>query len=298
MQRQASVALACGIPSLDDFRELRKSPLFSDIERFSDVFVRTHRTALKRYRWSGDPFRTWSRQWEYPFTYSHIQEFLRSGGSPDRPVEVLDAGSGVTFFPFYVASCVSGAVVRCCDSDNELSRVFADVNAAQPQGVAFHVADLHSLPYGEEAFDVIYCVSVLEHTEDYDVILQEFERVLRPNGILILTVDLAINGKEGFSEDEACDLVGLVGNRFKTACQPPVMTVPRGWWQEDWVLTPRKARAVDEDLFSLRRRVSGILSSPVRLRARVITALRRLATCQAPKPTHRRTLFCVALTRR
>lgn len=46
-------------------------------------------------------------------------------------------------------------------------------------------ADLHKLPFCEETFDFILCISVLHYT-DTEVVLKEFFRILRPGGSLIL----------------------------------------------------------------------------------------------------------------
>ncbi|GMQ25234.1 class I SAM-dependent methyltransferase [Algoriphagus sp. oki45] len=46
--------------------------------------------------------------------------------------------------------------------------------------------DVHSIPFPENTFDVIFCNHVLEHVEDDLLACSEFNRVLKPNGWGIL----------------------------------------------------------------------------------------------------------------
>ena len=51
-------------------------------------------------------------------------------------------------------------------------------------------AEMPPLPYSDEAFDVIYCISVFTHLDDAHTRawLRELKRVLRPGGVLLLTI--------------------------------------------------------------------------------------------------------------
>ncbi len=49
------------------------------------------------------------------------------------------------------------------------------------------VGDITDIPEGDESFDVVLCTEVLEHLPEPTLALQEFYRLLKPNGILILT---------------------------------------------------------------------------------------------------------------
>jgi len=55
----------------------------------------------------------------------------------------------------------------------------------------FQVTDSLSLPFQDNTFDKIYCIAVLHHIPSKELrqeFLQEAKRVLKPKGILILTV--------------------------------------------------------------------------------------------------------------
>ena len=45
--------------------------------------------------------------------------------------------------------------------------------------------DASALPFAAEAFDAVFCVSLLEHVTDLQHVVQEIRRVLQPNGTLI-----------------------------------------------------------------------------------------------------------------
>lgn len=53
------------------------------------------------------------------------------------------------------------------------------------------VCDITKIPVENETFDVILCSEVLEHIPDPMIALDEFFRILRPEGILILTAPFA-----------------------------------------------------------------------------------------------------------
>ncbi|MGL5414059.1 MAG: class I SAM-dependent methyltransferase [Clostridium sp.] len=57
--------------------------------------------------------------------------------------------------------------------------------------IEFKVENLINLSYKDKMFDKIYCISVLEHMteEDRKHTLMEFNRCLKDDGIIIITMD-------------------------------------------------------------------------------------------------------------
>jgi SAM-dependent methyltransferase len=47
-------------------------------------------------------------------------------------------------------------------------------------------ADLHALPFRDGVFDLVISMSVVEHLDDPELVFREFERVLKPGGVLII----------------------------------------------------------------------------------------------------------------
>ena len=47
---------------------------------------------------------------------------------------------------------------------------------------------IHEIPRGDETFDAIVCIAVLEHVENPEEVIPEFFRVLKPGGVVIATI--------------------------------------------------------------------------------------------------------------
>lgn len=198
-----------GIPLEDDYLMLLKSDSFKSMEKFSDAFLAKHVSHQTR-KWVKDPLHQWSRQWEYPYVYNKIKKISEKSGE----IEVLDAGSGITFFPYYLDDALSGLNIFCCDYDASLEGAFAKINLQENKDIRFSQGDLRSLSYKEESFDVIYCISVLEHTNEYECIIDEFHRLLKPGGSLIITFDVSLDGTRDIAVDEGVRLLEALINRF------------------------------------------------------------------------------------
>ncbi|WP_379135912.1 class I SAM-dependent methyltransferase [Paenibacillus sp. sgz500958] len=135
----------------------------------------------------------WSRPYEYEWCINFI--------SPHDTV--LDATCGISHpLKFYLAEICEE--VYACDVDRRiLSREAVLSEIAQDIGVDavhevvqswsdnLHLAhtNLTSLPYADESFDTIFCISVLEHLslQESAAVLKEFHRTLNEEGLLVLT---------------------------------------------------------------------------------------------------------------
>ncbi len=137
----------------------------------------------KDFPFTGDALYAWSRQWEYPYHLVNI------GVSQGR---VLDAGSGITFFPFFLAR--QGHQVHCCDSWTILEKPIEIARQNTQLPVRFELASITRLSQPDSFFDAVCCVSVLEHlaANDRTSAIREFARVLRPGGRLIVTCDVSL----------------------------------------------------------------------------------------------------------
>lgn len=204
--------LVGGVPSEADYISLIASDGFREMEIFSDGFLLKHRATLRRYarKWVGDPLHQWSRQWEYPFVFSCLESGLTNIANP----RVLDAGSGLTFFPFYVKQKIESAKVNCCDSDESLAAIYRAINDGAQNGVEFSRADMRKTPYENVSFDAIYCISVLEHTNNYQEIIDDFHRILKPGGTLIVTFDISLDGTRDISPADAAKLIEVLNQKF------------------------------------------------------------------------------------
>ena len=208
--------LRTGIPRIDELDQLKLTPLYREPSEFNSAFLQRHHDALKGYgaHWGKDPFRLWSRRWEYPFAAERLLRFLRS--EPGAPqLKILDAGSGVTFFPYYIRSKEDRARFVCVDYDPTYAPMFDAINRNEPEcTVRFVQAPLQKLPLDDGELDAICCISVLEHTDNYPQIVDELIRVLRPGGLFVLTFDLSLDDKFTLPKAQAEQLLRLLREKF------------------------------------------------------------------------------------
>jgi 2-polyprenyl-3-methyl-5-hydroxy-6-metoxy-1,4-benzoquinol methylase len=95
---------------------------------------------------------------------------------------VLDVGCGVGSFSALLAA--RSMRVTCAD----VSEKNVEAVLRRHPGLAAVRADTTALPFDEDAFDAAVLMEVLEHVEDDRVALSEIRRVVRDDGLLILSV--------------------------------------------------------------------------------------------------------------
>jgi len=184
-----------GLAALSDLRSPGYQSVFSQLEKDQEIFLNKEADfRSKAYKWPRDPLHTWSRIWEYPYVYYHLAEYFETLQQDPRPI-VADVGSGVTFFPFSLAKL--GYQVVCADIDpiceTDLRKAALCV-PHEPGMVEFRLITEGILPFSDGEADIIYCISVLEHIPSFEDTISEMVRILRPGGLLVLTIDLDIRG--------------------------------------------------------------------------------------------------------
>ncbi|TYP79483.1 class I SAM-dependent methyltransferase [Paenibacillus methanolicus] len=164
--------------------DLNRSRFFTTDDPNSDVLL---------YRF---PDVWWSRLYEYEWAKQFV-------GSEDV---VLDAAAGIVHpFKFYVGTAAREA--HACDLNPLIASpegllaeiagswfgpdVAALVESRYLPLVRLKQGNLMQLPYADDYFDKVFCISVLEEMPEADQLtaLLEFRRVLRPGGRIILTFD-------------------------------------------------------------------------------------------------------------
>ena len=212
------MTLRQGVPLIADLAELQTRDEYRQAVQFNKDFLTRHGTALAKYgrHWGRDPFMLWSRRWEYPFAAGRLIEYLKQVPG-DEELQILDAGSGVTFFPYMVCQHVPQARFVAVDYDPSYDRMFKDIaaNEAHPEYVRFMQASLQKMPLPDASLDAVVCISVLEHTNQYGEIVDEFYRVLKPGGAFILTFDLSLDGRFTLPRELAAELLAKVSSKFE-----------------------------------------------------------------------------------
>jgi SAM-dependent methyltransferase len=233
-----------GIPLESNYRAVLKSEDFRDMEEFSNRFHAANADILAGYakRWINDPLHQWSRQWEYPFVFSRL--VMEPGR--DRGATILDAGSGVTFFPHYIREKCAWAQIHCCDSDAVLEEIYKKINKGAAHPVEFYRGDIRGIPCEDETYDAVYCISVLEHTDRFKDIIAEFYRIIKPGGRLIVTFDVSFDGTRDISPARGTELLSALSEKFNRNERfdrelSEQLAAPG-------IFTTRSAREIDADL--------------------------------------------------
>ncbi|GAA2806719.1 methyltransferase domain-containing protein [Kitasatospora paracochleata] len=134
-----------------------------------------------------------------PYTHGHQESVLRSHRSrtaansaayllPElRPGQaVLDVGCGPGTITADLADLVgpSGRVIGVDSSAEVLAEARAHAAERGAANLAFEVADVYRLPYGDGEFDVVHAHQVLQHLADPVAALRELRRVTAPGGVV------------------------------------------------------------------------------------------------------------------
>lgn len=110
----------------------------------------------------------------------HITRFVRDVARQLPPgTMILDAGAGECVYKKYFSHCEYRAVDL---GVGESAWNYANLD---------YVAPLDDLPIPDATFDAILCTEVLEHLEKPRESVGEFFRVLKPGGMLYLTVPMS-----------------------------------------------------------------------------------------------------------
>lgn len=101
--------------------------------------------------------------------------------------ELLDIGSADGFLTNEIFKVTEAKKIIGIDF-LESSVKYAKEKYRDQSKLTFMVADAHNLPFETSQFDAVYCLEVLEHTQNPVAVLGEIHRVLKENGVVIILV--------------------------------------------------------------------------------------------------------------
>jgi len=201
-----------GLASKLDIANPEWKKVFNHLERDQTLFASNEKYfRSEEYKWPKDPLHTWSRVWEYPYIYYHLErETLKV-----RRTHIVDLGSGVTFFPFSLARL--GLNVTCTDIDPVCSADMHNAMKVIPNlfgTVDFRICTNKSLPFYTNGVSAVYCISVLEHVDSFEDTISEVERILEPDGLFLLTIGINIKGNREMQVESYRKLISRLEKGF------------------------------------------------------------------------------------
>jgi SAM-dependent methyltransferase len=120
----------------------------------------------------------------------YVDDIIAVSGRSVSGARMLDAGCGYGLF--LVVCAAEGAPAACgVDIDATPLRFAQRYRGLLPESLSerlsFEAADVADLPYEDRSFDLVTCVEAISHYLDVDAALNEFARVLRPGGVLVVS---------------------------------------------------------------------------------------------------------------
>ncbi len=96
---------------------------------------------------------------------------------------VLDAGCGDGFFTKILAKLSRTQSVTGVDISSKAIELAKNKNP----DLEFYQGELNKIPLDSNSYDFVSMVEVIEHLVDVDGVLEEISRVLKPNGLFLVT---------------------------------------------------------------------------------------------------------------
>lgn len=105
---------------------------------------------------------------------------------------VLDIGCGDGYGSNLIAEHANEVFAMDIDkiTINHAKASYKKVNLKFVEG------DIRSIKFPDRTFDVVVCFETLEHVEEHFIVLSEFKRILKPNGLLIMSTPDKTNYSE------------------------------------------------------------------------------------------------------
>ena len=107
--------------------------------------------------------------------YTDTQELISL--TKDKDILEVGCGRGLMLSKLVAAKKRSGI---------DPSSVAIDFAILQNPNTEYRVAFAEKLPFGDNSFDLVYSLEVIEHVKEYESMVEEIFRVLKPGGVVYI----------------------------------------------------------------------------------------------------------------
>lgn len=105
--------------------------------------------------------------------------------NPQKGDKIMDLGCGTGYYLFLLSSLPID--LNLTGFDNDEKALTEARESLKGRSIKFVLGDSHRLPFKINSFDKIVASEVLEHLEDDQQALGEISKILKPNGILVIS---------------------------------------------------------------------------------------------------------------
>ena len=147
-EKQGSAVRFCVWPQIMKIIPLTKnlyeqyidSQLFDEMDKYSKKFTNKKNSFIYNISWIQNSFLHFSRKAEYQFVFNEI----------DNNKKILDAGCGITFFPFFLKEKISNIDLDLLDFSKSTQKFY------KKKEFNFISSDLNNLDINNEYYDIVY----------------------------------------------------------------------------------------------------------------------------------------------
>lgn len=107
--------------------------------------------------------------------------------NPQTGEAIIDLGCGTGYYLYLLSNLSLNLKLTGFDNDKKALEE-AKLLLSNNESINFVIGDMHKMPFKDKSFDKIVMSEVLEHVENDEQVLKEVYRILKLNGILVISV--------------------------------------------------------------------------------------------------------------
>src|SRR5437763_440995 len=136
---------------------------------------------VPKLEWTGERYLPWVKN--ATISYEHLHRYAFAARFA-RDKHVLDLGSGEG----YGANILARTAISVVGVDIDENSVAHASSVYRGKNLKFVVGSFAKVPIrNDHSFDLIVCFEAIEHVENHDELLTEVKRLLKPDGLFIVS---------------------------------------------------------------------------------------------------------------